>query len=166
VDIAQRGREVLLALKTRDGARLASQVHPVDGVRFSPYAHVRVDNDVVLSRDRVATMFTDTTKRMWGHADGSGEPLLWPFDRYYGKYVYDVDFSAAPVVRINQGPIKSGNTPGNLRDAYPTAQWVEYHFPALDPKFDGMDWRSLWLVFASRGGEWFLVGVVHGSWTI
>ena len=30
----------------------------------------------------------------------------------------------------------------------------------------GMDWRSLWLVFEKLGAEWFLVGVVHGSWTI
>jgi hypothetical protein len=29
-----------------------------------------------------------------------------------------------------------------------------------------MDWSSLWLVFQRDGATWYLVGIVHGSWTI
>jgi hypothetical protein len=135
-------------------------------VRFTPYGFVRTDSDVVISRENVAGLFADTTLRMWGHADGSGDPLNWPFGRYYDRYVYDADFAAAPVVRYNQGPAHSGNTPVNIERAYPGAQWVELHFPVIEARYDGMDWRSLWLVFERHSGEWLLTGIVHGSWTI
>src|SRR5207244_3921645 len=140
--------------------------HPVKGLRFSPYSYVRVDSDVVLSRAEVASAFRDTTMRLWGHQDGSGAPLRWPFEHYYRTFLYDAAFTSAPVVRVDQGPARSGNTPSNLREAYPEAHWVEYHVPGQDPKFEGMDWRSLWVVFERYEGEWLLVGLVHGSWTI
>jgi hypothetical protein len=158
-------REALAALKARDGKRLSELVHS-DGVRFSAYPHVRADSDVVLSRGDVETMFSDSTKRHWGYTDGSGAPLDWTFNRYYARYVYDADFSGAPVVRVNEAPAKTGNTPNNVAEAYPGAQWVEFHFPSIDPKYEGMDWRSLWLVFAPSGDALKLVGVVHGAWTI
>lgn len=164
--LTQRASAIVKAIKARDGGQLASYVHPVKGVRFSPYAYVRADSDVVLSRAEVVGLFRDTTARLWGHQDGSGAPIRWPFERYYRTYVYDVDFAAAPTVKLDQPPARSGNTPSNLRDVYPAARWIEYHFPSLDPKFDGMDWRSLWVVLESYEGEWVLVGLVHGSWTI
>lgn len=161
-----RAREVIGALQSRDGARLASLVHPVKGVRFTPYPFVRLDHDLVLSREQVARAFMDTTRRTWGTADGSGAPITRRFGDYYRQFVYDVDFAAAPVVRSNQPPAKPGNSPGNIAQAYPGAQWVEFHFPMIDPQFEGMDWRSLWLVFERDGDDWMLTGIVHGSWTI
>jgi hypothetical protein len=166
VPVSERARAVIEALKARDGARLASLVHPDKGVRFTPYGFVRADSDVVISREQAAGLFADTTIRMWGHADGSGEPLRWPFSRYYDRYVYDADFAAAPVVRYNQAPAHSGNTPVTIERSYPGAQSVEFHFPLIEAKYDGMDWRSLWLVFERHSGEWMLTGIVHGSWTI
>jgi hypothetical protein len=165
-EMPERVRVVAAALKTRDGRQLAALTHPTKGVRFSSSAFVRVDSDVVVSRRDVERLFADTTKRVWGHADGTGDPLHSTFADYYRRYVYPVDFAAAPEVRYNQGPARAGNTPSNLRTAYPGAQWAELHFPGFDPKYDGMDWQSLWLVFEPHAGEWFLTGVVHGSWTI
>ena len=164
--IAAVARSALAALKQRDGQRLAELIHPVKGVRFSAFAYVRADSDIVVPRESASHIFRDTTRRVWGHADGTGDPLHWTFDQYYARYVYDVDFAQAPAVRYNQGPIRSGNTPSNLRQVYPGGQWVEYHFPGFDPRYDGMDWRSLWLVFERHANEWLLTGVVHGSWTI
>jgi hypothetical protein len=164
--IQTRGREVVAALKSRDGARLARLVHPDKGVRFSPYSFVRAGHDLVLTRDRLAQVFRDTTSLTWGTADGSGETLTFPFEQYYRRFVYDVDFAAAPVVRYNQPPARMGNTPNNIAQAYPGAQWVEFHYPRIDAKYQGMDWRSLWLVFERQGDEWLLIGIVHGSWTI
>lgn len=164
--VESRAREVVGALKARDAARLASLVHSAKGVRFTPYPFVRVDRDVVLTRDQVERAFTDTTRRTWGTADGSGEPITLPFEQYHRRFVYDVDFAAAPMVRANLPPAKPGNTPSNIAEAYPGAEWVEFHFPAIDAQFEGMDWRSLWLVFERDGSDWMLTGIVHGSWTI
>ena len=164
--IEARGREVLQALAARDGAKLAPLVHPTKGVRFSPYAYVHTDSDVVLTRAQVATAWTDTTKRLWGHSDGSDAPLLFTFEDYAGRYVYNTAYLAAPKVAYDSLPLHSGNTPSNLAAAYPGTRHIEYHFPEIDPKYKGMDWQSLWLVFDRAGDEWYLVGVVHGMWTI
>jgi hypothetical protein len=166
VSIEARATEVVAALKTRDDARLAALVHPGKGVRFTPYGFVRADQDVVLRREQIARAFGDSTIRTWGIADGGGEPLTFTFGQYYRRFVYDADFAAAPVVRYDQPPAHSGNTPNNIAQAYPGARWVEFHFPGIDPKYEGMDWRSLWLVFELDDGEWLLTGIVHGSWTI
>src|ERR1044072_6293887 len=140
--IEARARDVVAALKARDGIRLAALAHPSKGVRFTPYGFVRADRDVVLTRDQVATIFTDTTRRTWGTADGTGDPLTSSFEQYSRRFVYDVDFAAAPVVRYDQPPAHSGNTPNNIAQAYPAARWVEFHFPMIDAKYEGMDWRS------------------------
>ena len=157
---------MLAALKARDGSALAPLVHPDKGVRFSPYAFVHSDSDVVIPAATVAGLFADTTRRLWGHADGTGDPLRMAFADYYKRFVYDLDFGAAPTVRVNGEPIRPGNAPSNLKTAYPGARWVEFHYPQIDQRYEGMDWRSLWLVFEPHGSEWRLTGVVHGSWTI
>jgi (p)ppGpp synthase/HD superfamily hydrolase len=43
---------------------------------------------------------------------------------------------------------------------------VEYHFSGFDPKYEGMDWRSLRLVFEEKDNIWHLVGIIHDQWTI
>ena len=43
---------------------------------------------------------------------------------------------------------------------------VDFSFPSADPVNDGMDWSSLKLVFQPAETRWYLVGVVHGEWTI
>ena len=32
--------------------------------------------------------------------------------------------------------------------------------------FDGMDWKSLRLVFQEKDNIWYLVGIIHDGWTI
>jgi len=164
--IETRSREALAALKSRDGAALAALVHPGKGLRFSLYGHVFTDRDVVIPRDSVTRLFADTTHRLWGEEDGSGAPIRLTFADYYKRFVYDVDFASAPQQRADSTPIRPGNSLFNLREAYPRGRWIELHFPGFDPKYEGMDWRSLWLVFEPVGGDWKLVGLVHGRWTI
>ena len=164
--IEARGRAVLEALKARDETRLAALVHPTKGVRFSPYAYVHSDSDVVIKREQIPGIYASGTKRVWGTADGSGAPIELTFAEYDKRFVYNADYLSAPRVAYDSLPLHSGNTPSNLDTAYPGAHRVEYHFPGFDPKYDGMDWTSLWLVFGREGEAWYLVGVVHGMWTI
>jgi hypothetical protein len=164
--LAARAIEVLELLKARDMARLASLVHPEEGLRFSPWAYVRAGSDVLFRRDQVAGLWTDTTRYIWGEHDGTGEPIALPFAEYYRRYVLDHDFTQAPRRAFSSAPIRPGNTPSNLARVYPGAEWVEFHFPGFDPKYGGMDWSSLWLVFRRHVNDWLLVGIVHGQWTI
>jgi hypothetical protein len=36
----------------------------------------------------------------------------------------------------------------------------------FDPEYEGMDWRSLRLVFEKKNDIWYLVGIIHDQWTI
>jgi hypothetical protein len=102
----------------------------------------------------------------WGAFDGSGEPIDLPYSAYHAKFVYDVDFQHAPRVAVDSLPIGHGNTTNNIADVYRGASIVEYHFPGRDPAMNGMDWRSLWLAFEPKQSRWYLVGIIHGAWTI
>jgi hypothetical protein len=163
--VTKRASEVLVAFQTKDMSRLAPLVHPTRGVRFSPYPHV-LESDRKFTRDEVASLWNDAKTFDWGAADGTGDPIVLPFPTYYGRFVYNHDFARAPKTAYTSAPIRPSNAISNLAAMYPGARWIEYHFAGFDPKYDGMDWSSLWLVFQREGAAWFLVGVVHGSWTI
>ncbi len=155
----------LQALKAKDFAALSASVHPDKGVRFSPYAFVDGANDITFSPAQVAGLADDSEIYLWGAYDGSGEPIELNFADYYSKFILSHDFTQAKEVGENeiQG---SGNTTNNLSEAYPAAQFVEYHFPGFDPQYEGMDWESLRLVYENIDSQWYLVGVIHDQWTI
>jgi hypothetical protein len=155
----------LNALKSQFGAQLASIAHPDKGVRFSMYPYIRTDTDVVLTAADLAIAFTDPKVRFWGISDGKGDDVRLTFAGYYAKFVYDVDFAKAPDVAYNRA-IGTGNSTDNSATAYPDAVMVEFHYAGFDPKLSGMDWRSLRLFFEQKDGTWYLVGIVHGQWTI
>ena len=156
-------------MRQQDWAAVAQAVHPVKGVRFSPYTYVRVgegeDVDLVFSAEDLLGLAADGTVYRWGVFDGSGEPIDKTFADYYSRFVYDVDFGWAYSVGFNE-MVGRGNTINNVAEVYPQAQVVEYHLPGLDPRFAGMDWRSLRLVLEKEGDAWYLVGIVHDEWTI
>jgi hypothetical protein len=156
---------VIDALKAKDGAKLATLAHPDKGVRFSMYPFIRTDTDVVLTAADLATAFTDPKVRFWGVSDGKGDDVRLTFANYYPKFVYDVDFAKAPDVAYNRA-IGTGNSTDNSATAYPDAIMVEFHYAGFDPQYNGMDWRSLRLFFEQKNGTWYLVGIVHGQWTI
>jgi hypothetical protein len=164
--VAEASSIVVTALSTHDMTRVAQVVHPTRGVRFSPYAHVDTLLDRVVPRTEMAALWTDPTISVWGTHDGSGEPIRLNYAEYHKSFVYDADFVSASKVAIDAEPMGRGTIINNVAASYPGASIVEYHVPGRDPKLNGMDWRSLWLVFDRQGGSWYLVGVVHGAWTI
>lgn len=165
--IGDRARAAVEALRDRNWEALAALVHPTRGVRFSPYGYVRVgtEGDRVLTPAELRQAWTDKTVHLWGHYDGSGEPIRLTFAGYFERFVYDKDFAQAPQVGYNR-ILGRGNTLQNWWQVYPGSILVEYHFPGTDPRYQGMDWRSLRLVFADEGGTWYLVGIIHDEWTI
>jgi hypothetical protein len=164
--ITSKAAAVIAALKAHDMAKLSAMVDSAKGVRFSPYQHVDVKADRVLTKGQLKAGWTSKRISVWGMSDGSGAPLRLTYPEYHKAFVYDFDYSKAPKVAFNAAPIGHGNTPNNIAAIYPGAIIVEYHSPGTDPKFGGMDWKSLWLVFQKRGSTWYLVGIVHGAWTI
>ncbi len=164
--IVHRAERVILAVKSKNMATVASLVHPERGVRFSPYEHVDTGRDRVLKRDRLNILWTSEQRYVWGRYDGSGEPIRLTFRAYYRRFVYDRDYAKARNVGFNDAIMGHGNTRNNIHEVYRRAIVVEYYFPGSDPQYAGIDWRSLWLIFEKMNQTWYLVGIVHGAWTI
>jgi outer membrane murein-binding lipoprotein Lpp len=164
-EVLLRALETVNYLKNKDMEGLASVVHPLMGVRFTPYEHIDLQNDLVFTKDRITTFLEDTQEYTWGSFDGSGEPIVMTFSEYFDRFIYDVDF-ANPHMIGNNYSIGKGNSLNNISEAYPNGQFIEFHFTGFEPEYEGMDWRSLRLVYEKMDGVWYLVGIVHGEWTI
>ena len=155
---------VLQALKNKDLPTL-SLLAGREGIRFSPYEHVSLERDVLLSVEEIKNGLALSRSYTRGTQDGSGKPIdLWIW-QYMDKFVYDVDFAKAPVVNKNT-KTQRGNVLNNIIDLYTGKQVIEYYFSGFDTKYEGMDWRSLNLVFDNQDGQWKVIGIVHGQWTI
>ncbi|MBY9081131.1 hypothetical protein KIH86_23565 [Paenibacillus sp. HN-1] len=157
---------VMKALAAGDMRALAAWVHPDKGLRFSPYGYVDVKTDLVFSRSEVEGLMHNPAPQIWGTHAGSGEPIELAFPDYYKKFVYDTDFSAGATIAVNRA-IGKGTTVNNVNEVYPAAShdYVEYHVDGVDPAAEGMDWRSLRLVFEKIGDDRALVGIIHDQWT-
>ncbi|MEY9353735.1 hypothetical protein ABIF99_002581 [Bradyrhizobium japonicum] len=157
--IAEQASRTVAALKTHDMNELAKLVHPVKGVRFSPYAFLDTQADVRFTAVMIRRAFADRKIRAWGTYDGSGKPMRLSFADYYKRFVYDRDFARSPVSYNNQQSAR-GNTRDNSRGEYPDAIIVEFHFPGAG------DSCVLRLIFQQYRGAWYLVHIVHDEWTI
>lgn len=163
--IKDRATGVLAAIKDYDMEKLSQVIHPEKGVRFTPYAYVDASKDLVFSSDEIKSIGEDTKKYLWGSYDGSGEPIELTFSDYYKKFIYDADFINAKEVGYNK-ILGKGNSLNNSFEFYKNSIIVEYHFPGIDPLYNGIDWRSLRLVFEKMNDNWYIVGIIHDQWTI
>jgi len=57
--------EVILAIKNKDMDKLSTFINPDKGVRFSPYSHVSIDNDLIFTADQIKNISKDKTKYTW-----------------------------------------------------------------------------------------------------
>lgn len=163
--LLERAGQVLEAMKAADYGALAALVSPGSGVTFTPYSTVNAEVDLRLTARQVAELASDDTVYVWGLEDGSGEPIRLTGEDYFAQYVFNTDYTQAPSLSVDQVQA-SGNAMENVAESYPEARFVEYYFPGLDPEMEGYDWCSLKLVFQLEQNNWYLVGVIHGQWTI
>jgi hypothetical protein len=163
--LADRSKEILTVLEEKNLVTFAGFIHPTEGVRFSPYGFVDTTKDVRLSRDQFLSHLSKKTKLTWGSYDGSGEPITMTIEEYFRKFVYDAKFLEPESHNLNK-TVATGSSVNNQATIYPGAVYTESYFSGFDPKYNGMDWRSLRLVFKKHNDELFLVAVIHEQWTI
>lgn len=149
------------ALVAKDMHRLAPLVHPARGVRFSPYAYVDKQSDVVLAASDLTSTFASGRKLKWGTWDGREAPISLSFKDYLAKFVVFPQLAKLPG-HVNETRA-AGNTVSNLEDSYPGDPYVEFYY---DGTVDHMDWAALRLVFERVGDKPMLVAVIHDVWTI
>ncbi len=162
----EAAKTVARALKTGNLKEVAKWAHREKGVRFSPYAYVDVEKDLVFSREELEGLMEDETVYTWGTAAGSGEPIELTYAEYHQRFVYDAAFFEDAEVAENE-TLGQSTTTNNIAEVYPpdTYAFVEYYIDGVDPASEGMDWRSLRLVFEKFGDDHALVGIVHDQWT-
>ncbi|WP_010243822.1 GerMN domain-containing protein [Acetivibrio cellulolyticus] len=163
--LKSRNEIAITAIKEKDMKMLAQLVHPVKGVLFSPYSNIDLEKNRVFTQGQISNMLKSETIYNWGAYDGSGEPIKLTFAQYYDKFVYDRDFKNAEKIAYNQLQ-QSGNIIVNIKDVYPEGQFYDYYFSGFNPEYSGMDWESLRLVYEKYNGQWYLVCIAHGQWTI
>jgi len=163
--IKETAAGVIDALSRKDAQALAEFVHPVKGLRFTPYTTVFPERDLVFNVRQVRDFFQDQRQYKWGYYDGTGEEILLTPREYYDKFVYAADYANAEKIGYNQ-VLSFGNMLENQFDVYENAIVVEYYFSGFNPAYDGLDWRSLRLVFQEYEGSWKLVGLINNQWTI
>ncbi|HJS55863.1 MAG TPA: hypothetical protein VJ765_15020, partial [Chitinophagaceae bacterium] len=95
----------------------------------------------------------------------TGDPIRMTLNNYMQRFVYDVDF-VKPEKRSVNDFIAAGNSLNNLLSVYENCDFTESYFSGFEKKYEGMDWKSLRLVFKERNGRFLLVGIVHDEWTI
>lgn len=157
--------DVLDALATENMTALSTIIHPILGVRFTPYGYIDVTTDLVFASSAVPTLLADTTLYTWGAYDGSGDPINLTTSDYFDDFVYDEDYLNPHIIGVNN-IIGTGNSLINISTVYPSASFVEYHFTGFDPQYGGIDWSSLILAFENVAGDWKLIGIIHNQWTI
>jgi len=163
--ISARADDVLNLIANKNIKALKEYIHPDKGVRFTPYTYVDLQNDVVFMPSELDGFFSGQSEYCWGSYDGTGEAISLTPAAYYDVFIYDKDYRNADKISYNQ-QLFNGNMINNAPDVYPGSIIVEYHFDGFDAKYEGMDWRSLRLVFEEYKGEWLLVGIIHDQLTI
>ncbi len=166
--------KAIIEVKSKDIVQLISQkafatlgkqyVHPVQGVRFSPYSYIDLKKDQVYSATQIMHAWADSSVVNWGIQDGEGGPISLDFPSYYEKYIYNKDYKTSTKIKYNDTE-GTGNMIDNWQKAYPNALMVEYYLEGTNPDFGGLDWGSLRLFFEAHHGKWWLVGIAHGQWT-
>ena len=158
---------ILTLLKNKNYPAFANYIHPVEGIRFSPYGFVDTAHDIKLSKQKFINEAGQSIQDMivWGEFDGTGDPIKMTLNNYMQRFVYDVDFVKPEKRSVNEF-IGGGNSLNNLELVYKNCDFTESHFSGFDKKYGGMDWKSLRLVFKVRNRKFLLVGIVHDEWTI
>ena len=156
---------VCRCLQQQNWSALSGYVHPDRGVTFTPYSTVEPSSDRNFTADQIKNLAQDTNVYTWGFEDGRGNPIQMTISQYMERYVYDRDYVQVPEIGVDR-IMTGGNALENLTEAYDGCRFVDFSFPSADPVNDGLDWSSLKLVFQAGEERWYLVGVVHGEWTI
>lgn len=163
--ILQQAEQIQNYLATDNYKALTAFIHPTKGVRFSMYAYVHKDSDKVFSREQFTTYLQQSRiKFTWGAKDGSGELHITTLPDFLNNWVAAEQYEVkSATFNKFQG---SGNSLNNLKEAYPSADFVEFYHSGKNPEYQGMDWRAMRLVFEEYQGKYYLVAIVNDQWTI
>lgn len=152
-------------IKAGDFASLAEMVHPDYGVTFSPYTTINLNSALCFTSEEVAGFADNTSSYTWGIYDDSNSAIEMTPAEYFSAFVFANDYTQAPVLSINN-TIATGNALENTSEAFPGAQFIEFHYPSTASEKENPNWSTLRLIFEEYDGRYMLSGIVSSQWTI
>lgn len=158
-------REVIQKLSVRDYETLEELVGP-DGLSLDIYPNFDLQKNLIEKKD-ISQIPQDTKVYLWGYTDGKGDPINLTRAEFLTKWIYNnsIDYLKAPYVAINK-KLGGGNSVNTIDVAREGRTYVAFHFSGFDPKYSGMDWTTLYLIFDFIDSEYKLRGIAKDNWTI
>lgn len=154
--------EVTQAIENKNFLNLSKQVHPLKGVRFSQFGHVK-KIDLVFTPEQIKTFLTDQKEYLWGMESGSGEDLILTTQEYFNEYIFFSSFSQANRQSYNKALDEMG-LDENQSKVYPDSVFVDYYFAGTEEN-SNFDWKAIRFIFEEYQDRWFVVGIVYTHWT-
>jgi hypothetical protein len=158
-------KQVLVALKAKDYQRLQT-LTSLDGLSLneSPDSLDLTKNDVPQSE--ISKIPTNTTIKLWGYTDGKGDPINLTVGNYIDKWIYNKEYLDAPKIEVNKIIKIAGSTSNEIMTYSDGRNFVAFHFDGFNPKYSGLDWTTMYLIFDLQNGEYKLRAIVKDNWTI
>lgn len=165
VGLKETATQIITFLSQKQFSRILNYIHPELGLRISPYSFIDPKNDLQFTKKEFGDLPDNPEVFKWGIYDGSGKEIKLNFNKYYEKFIYDVDFANPEKISENAS-LAHGNSINNIQDIYSDCEYIEYYFSGFEEQYGGMDWRALRLVFKKEANSYYLVGIIHDQWTI
>ncbi len=162
-EILVTAKLVLSALRTRDYQRLEELTSP-NGLtlNLNPNLDLRT---IHAKKDDVSELKTATATYLFGYTDGKGDPINMTTAQFIDRWIYTHDYEKAPQVGVNK-ILGQGNSLNSIIEDVSPREFVAFHYPEIDPKYEGMDWTTIYLIFDKAGSQYKLRAIAKDNWTI
>ncbi|HEY4483818.1 MAG TPA: hypothetical protein VI752_01410 [Candidatus Paceibacterota bacterium] len=162
-EMVSTAKLVLSALRTRDYQRLEELTSPSGlTLNLTPSLDLRT---IHAGKDEVSELKTNTETYLFGYTDGQGEPINMTTAQFIDKWIYTHDYEKAPQVGVNK-ILGQGNSLNSIIKDVTPREFVSFHYPGIDPQYEGMDWTTIYLIFDQTGGQYKLRAIAKDNWTI
>ncbi|MEO8637420.1 MAG: hypothetical protein ABI430_00775 [Candidatus Taylorbacteria bacterium] len=163
-NVMDSAKEVLVAFKNKDYQKLENLTSS-DGLSWNEVPNLDLTKNDILTSE-ISNIPNNPQKYLFGYTDGKGDPIYLTISEYLSIWIYNHDYASAPEVGVNKILDGGSNSVNTILQDSGNRTVVAYHFKGFDPKFGGMDWTTLYLVFDLQNGEYKLRGIAKNNWTI
>jgi hypothetical protein len=145
---------LLKSLKFKNFRVLQNIIHPVFGIKLSPYSYI-LEQDKIIYADELLKYYNDDTIYNWGY-QGDMNLINLTFQDYYNQYIYNQDFANYDQLNFNKlsTPLQ---TLDNTRKYYNNAIIMEVQ---INNKINN-NYDLLRLIFETYKNKWYLIAIVN-----
>ncbi|MBK9329776.1 MAG: hypothetical protein IPM95_10840 [Sphingobacteriales bacterium] len=154
--LIQKAKEILKYCKAKQYYKLAKYIHPTDGARFSPLAHVVAESDQIL----FAKDFRKPNRKtyFWGYRDNSEDSIILSIPDFFDEIIFTDKALFHNQIEYNN--FYADNDISNNMDVYyKNDDFLGFYYPGgKEP--DNLDWKIVRLVFRKYKTTHYLVGIM------